>query len=225
MFRDQLGSLPLCLLQKIADEVIAFGRQDAHSLRSCSRYLRPLVVLCNAETTTASFPARDLEAALPFLSALPKLDSVTIRGDTDEPRTLDSQLLGSLVARLTRLELNGGPDQLRIHHHVMVVEGIGDVLRLPSLQTLRRLRVENCTLSTNGSNGLNGPGLFDGLQSLRSLHLVGIHAPDGAGTVLDLMGCTALRKLYCQKIHLASLESMVACHGEITCVEAQSIYF
>lgn len=156
-----------------------------------------------------AFPTGSLEEALPFLNGLLRLGNLIILADQDQPTSmLDCAALGSLVARISHLELKGAQIMASCGN-TLILGSLGDLL-LPWHTSLTSLHVETCFLSTSRSNPLNSPGLFSKLPCLSLLSLIDLLTPQHPSTSLDLAGCTALQELVCSDINLISLD-VTAC--------------
>lgn len=213
----QLETLPSLVQQQIAHEVARSESVDFCSLRATNRYWK---VVCNEELLSLKLDVKELPAALPFISRLTRLKSLSIRSEHYHGGIIEGNALAALDTQLSHLELSckdvkqawGYGSDLPVEnsrvYFGMVVRSLGTLLN-PWVHSLTSLHLEFCSFPADASNSLTSPGFFSTISCLQSLTLTHSAAIPSLDT-LNLAGCTALRTLVCNCCHIVSLH-LTAC--------------
>lgn len=199
----QVAILPNAALQEIVQVVTGFPWPNLANLRLCSTSWRNV---CDAEVHFVRCKAVRLTAAVPFLSRLPKLQHLNIRGDAVKAITIKGNAFRDLEgSALKRLTLAGFLAEEKARDFNLTVESIGDIL-LPWRQSLEVLCLDYCVLgSVDGPNNFDSPGYFCSFANLTRLMLTGLSAKPKL-TMLNLAGCTKLCNLDCSNSGFTCLD-------------------
>lgn len=214
------------------------GTAHLCNLRICSKHWRDV---CDQETLSASVPAQQLANVAPFLNALPRLESLTVRGPKDGCNIIPSNAFSCVRANLKSLSLKyeeyvyNGPSG-RIpwrglgyfqgdHHDDMTldVRNLGKLLQ-PWYETIEVLHLNHCYLRQYNGGAQTNQLCFAQLPYLRKLYLLhSIIGSLGDLSCLDMSGCSALNLIDCLDCNIHNLNLSGCCALESVHCQYNSI--
>lgn len=201
--------LPVGVQLLIAAELAASGSQHVRNLRSCSRAWKGVV---DAWIPALAVDAGALTLVVPFMTRLPNLQQVTIRGNSAVTAVLGTEALSALPPHLSALRLTSDSTSIMDRFHTerfssprMVVENLEHAI-LPWRKSLQHLALRNCTLrATEPGITTSDPGSSQVLPRMSLLQLVSAQATP-ALSLLHLTGCDVLGTLDISNCNIPSLD-------------------